>query len=598
VLLADLPVLLIETPAVKSPARLLKVMTCLVVVASLLAGVAWFLVLNSPGVDETSDGETGPVWFADVTDAVGLNFTHDPGPAGTYFMPQVMGSGCAFIHDKDGTLYIYLLQQGGPEGKKNQLFKRLANGTFQDVSAGSGLDIAGYNMGVAVGDVNNDGLPDVVVTQYHGVKLFLNLGGGRFKDITAQANLRNPLWGTSAAFFDYDGDGLLDLIVVNYLDYDKKMECKSPGGTREFCGPSKFHDVSSKLFHNCGPRPATVDSEETPVWFEDVSYASGIGQLAGPGLGVVCASLAGTGWQDIFVANDGKPNRLWVNQKDGTFKDQAASRGVGYTSTGDSLSGMGIAIGDVGGSGFFDLFVTHLGTETHTLWRQGPQRGQFLDQTTSSRFTESRWRGTGFGTIMADFDLDGALDLAIVNGRIIAGGEARNTVLGFWETYAERNQLFAGDGTGVFRDVSPVNRTFCGRWNVGRGLACADFDNDGAPDLLVTAVGARARLYRNIAPNRGHWLQVRALDPKWQRDAYGAEIRVHAGKRTWLRLIHPAQSYLSSSSPLAFFGLGKTERIDAIEVTWPDPPGSRPEIFDGGAVDRPLVLRRGEGRLN
>jgi hypothetical protein len=206
----------------------------------------------------------------------------------------------------------------------------------------------------------------------------------------------------------------------------------------------------------------------------------------------------------------------------------------------------------------------------------------------------SRWRGTGFGTLMADFDLDGALDIAVVNGRVVRGGEASGTSLGFWETYAERNQLFANDGTGKFQDVSPANKPFCGSWNVGRGLACADFNKDGAPDLLVTATGGRARLFKNVVPNRGHWLTVRALEPLLKRDSYGAEVRVRAGDRTWLRLIQPAQSYLSSSSPLAYFGLGKTDRIEAIEVTWPD--GSPPEVFDGGPVDRLVELRKGEGR--
>src|SRR5207244_1251623 len=245
-----------------------------------------------------AEDSSGPAWFADVTEQVGLDFVHDAGRLGTYFMPQSMGSGCAVI-EEDGAVYLYLLHNGGAKGKKNQLFKRLPNGTFADVSAGSGLDVAGDNMGVAIGDVNNDGRPDVLLTQYGAIKLFLNQGGGRFADVSAEAGLDNPLWAMSAAFFDFDRDGLLDLVVVNYLDYDPKRDCLAPKGDKDFCGPSMFPGTCSKLYRNLGP------GEGARVRFADVSFASGIGRLPGPGLGVVCADFDGDGWPDVFVANDG-----------------------------------------------------------------------------------------------------------------------------------------------------------------------------------------------------------------------------------------------------------------------------------------------------
>jgi hypothetical protein len=531
----------------------------------------------------------GPPWFEDVTDEFGVHFFHDPGPTDTYFMPESIGSGCAFFYDGDGALCLYFLQNAGPDSKSvNRLYRQEhPGGPFKDVTETSGLGVAGYNMGVAIGDVNNDGLPDVLLTQYGGIRLFLNRGGGHFDDVTAESGLSDPLWATSAAFLDYDRDGWLDLVVVNYLEYDRKHDCYSPEGKRDFCGPNNFTPTCSKLFRNLGPWAGGIPR------FEDVSFKSGLGRLPGPGLGVVCADFDGDGWPDIFVANDGAPNRLWINKHDGTFVDEAPSRGVAYTAMGKSFAGMGVAVGSTANDDLLDLYVTHLNIESNTLWKQGP-RGKFRDRTVEAGLTATRWHGTGFGSLMADFDLDGSLDLAVVNGRVYRGGPARNTDLGFWETYAERNQLFANDGHGKFRDRSPSEPALCGRWNVARGLACADFDNDGAPDLVMTVIGGRARLLKNVAPNHGHWLKVRALDPQRRRDAYGAEVRISEGGRHWLRVINPAESFLCSSAQTALFGLGPVAQVKTIRVTWPDDRTT--EEFDCGGVDRAIVLRKGEGR--
>jgi hypothetical protein len=319
---------------------------------------------------------------------------------------------------------------------------------------------------------------------------------------------------------------------------------------------------------------------------------SGFGQVPGPGLGVLCADLSGDGWPDVFIANDGEPNRLWINQKDGTFKEEASQRGIAYNEHVQAQAGMGIAVGDVDGDGLLDIFVSHLAEEMHTLWRQSP-RGLFLDKTGASGILQSQWRGTGFGTLFGDFDNDGQLDLGMVNGGVSAQAKPADDALGpFWTWYGQRNQLFAGEGGGRFRDVSPANAPLCGKANVARGLVAGDFDADGGLDLLVTTIGGRARLFRNVA-RRGHWLSVRALDPAVKRDALGAEIDVIAKGRRWTRLFHPAESYLSSSEPRAHFGLGDVTAVDAIEVRWPD--GSR-EQFAGGAVDQRLELKKGEGK--
>ncbi len=403
-----------------------------------------------------------PPWFEDVTDAVGLDFVHDAGPTGTYFDPQHLGSGAAlFDAANSGRLDVLLLNNGGPDGRPNAFFKQLPDGRFQDVSKGSGLDFAGYNMGVAVGDVNNDGLPDVLVTQYGGIKLLLNNGDYTFTDVTAEAGLENPRWAASAAFLDYDRDGWLDLVVVNYVEYDPSVPCHRAGGELDFCAPKDLPGTVTHLYHNQGPAPGHR------VRFEDATKSSGLSAAAGPGLGVVCADFDGDGWPDIFVANDGAPNHLWINQKDGTFKEEAVLRGVAVNAMGQAQAGMGIALGDVDGDGMFDLYVTHLTQETNTLWKQEP-RGLFADRTASTGLGAPRQRGTGFGTVLADFDLGGSLDAAIVNGGI-ARPAGVAPAADFWAPYRQKNLLFVNDGdgrsstdsragAGVLRDAGRVAR--------------------------------------------------------------------------------------------------------------------------------------------
>ena len=562
-------------------------------VLTALSGVIVGGCSSRPVTTERPAAPTGPAVFEDVTERLGVRFTHEAGPFGPYRMPQIVGTGCAlFDCDGDGRLDLYLMHNVPPGSpNRNVLYRQRADGTFEDVSAGSGLDFAGPCMGVAVGDVDNDGRPDLLVTLAGGVRLFLNQGGGKFVDVTDVAGLRNPLWGTSAAFFDYDRDGRLDLFVVNYVDYDPSIPCLDPHGDRDFCAPKTFKGTVSRLFHNVGPAKSAGNLPADRVRFEDVSVLSGIGTLPGPGLGVYCADLTGDGWPDVFVANDGAPNRLWVNQHDGTFKDEAVSRGVAYTHMGQAYAGMGIAAGDIDNDGMIDLYVTHLATETNTCWKQGP-RGAFRDRTTEHGLSATDLRGTGFGTAMADFDHDGWIDLALVNGRVSkAAPEPAPGVPAPWAPYAQRNQLLINKA-GRFTDISAANAAFCGVPNVGRGLACGDIDGDGACDLVVTSIAGPARIYRNVCPERGHWLQVRALDPRWNRDAIGAEVVVTAGGQRRVRVVTAAESYLSSSSPVAHFGLGTAGAFDAVEIKWPD---GLTERFAGAAADRVLPLRRGDG---
>lgn len=527
---------------------------------------------------------SGPAWFEDATDTVGLNFVQNCGPTGTYFMPQQIGSGGAlFDYDDDGRLDLYLVQNAGPNsGVTNRLYHQEPGGTFRDVSAGSGLDVAGYGMGVAVGDVNNDGRPDVVLTEYRGIRLFLNNGNGTFTEATKPAGLATVNWATSASFVDYDRDGWLDLVVVQYLDYDPSQVCLGARGRPDFCHPKMFPPSVTRLFRNLGAQSGGK------VAFKDVTTVSRLAEKPGPSLGVMCADFDGDDWPDIFVANDSAANHLWINQRNGTFREEAIERGCAYNAAGRPEANMGVVFGDVDGDGLPDLFVTHLTEETNTLWLQGP-RGTFTDRTRQANLANPARRGTGFGVILADFDRDGRPDLAVTNGRVFRAPNSNSP--GFdWADYAEPNHLFANDGDGRFRDVNdPV---FCGSRGVGRGLCGGDVFNRGRIDLVVMGISAPARLYRNVAPAAGHWLGVRAFAPEWKRDAYGAVVTVRAAGREQSRLIQPGSSYLVSNDPRAHFGLGAAETVDSIRIAWPD--GSV-ERFPGGSVDRHLTVRKGEG---
>ena len=539
---------------------------------------------------------TAPVasqaWLEDITEKSGINFVHDVGRVGTYFMPESLGSGAAiFDFDGDERMDVLLLQNAGTNSTSHhQLFHQQPDGQLRNVSEASGLDLPGHGMGVAVGDVDNDGRPDVFITEYDRVRLFRNQGSGKFAEVTSKAGLANPHWGMSSAFVDYDRDGWLDLIVVNYVNYSPSNKCHDQQGRLHYCGPSGFPGTIPRLFRNLG-------AEGSGIKFEDVTVAAGLAQLAAPGLGVVCADANGDRWPDILIANDGHVNWLLINQQDGTFREEGARRGIAFNEMGSVQANMGVALGDSDGNGLFDILITHLNTETHALWQQEP-RGFFQDRTSTTRVAASAWRGTGFGTVFTDLNNDSALDLAVVNGgikrhKIDPAPHGKANTDPFWDGYEQRSQLFANDGNSVFKDISEANLAFTGTAAVARGLAVGDLDNDGGQDLIVTRIDAPARVYRNVA-NRGHWLTVRVVDPALGgSDAYGAEVKVIAQGRARMAWVNPSQSYLCSNDPRAHFGLGTAARVESIEVIWPD---GREERFPATDADRVITLRKGAGQ--
>jgi len=538
----------------------------------------------------------GPEWFRDITEQVGIKHRHRAGPTGDYFMPQVMGPGVAvFDANNDGRLDILAIANAGLKSDAtHRLFLQQADGTFRDATDGSGIGVTGYGMGAAVGDIDNDGWLDVYISEYGGGRLFHNKGDGTFEDITARAGVRLPGWGTSCSFLDYDRDGWLDLVVATYVDYDPSRICAEGSGRADFCHPNQFNGTAARLFHNRGR-----DSNGRWEGYEDVTAKSGLGSKPSNGLGVVCADLNGDGWVDIFISNDARANHFWINKRDGTFEESALIANVAYNAVGNPQANMGIALGDLGGTGRAALFVTHLSEELHTLWTQ-ESIGHFRDTTGPAGLGNPRWRGTGFGTIAIDFNHDGWLDLAVANGRVMRSrasvppGPVRPDLPAFWHSYAERNQLFEGVGLGKFRDISPSSAAFCGPAAVFRGLAWADLDGDGAIDLVTSEIEGPLRVFKNVAPKKGHWLQVRAFDPALKRDAPGTVVTVLAGGRSWTGFACACQSYCSSGDPRVHFGLGGASEYNEVHVDWPD--GTR-ERFPGGVVDRAITLNRGTGHF-
>jgi hypothetical protein len=552
--------------------------------------------------------EGGP-FFEETTASSGVNFQHWCGDGGQYFFPEVMGSGIAlFDYDRDNDLDIFVVQGMPPTAAKDRkafvespspssrLYQQVSAGHFEDVTDNVGLnDPEPYGMGVAIGDVNNDGWPDIYVSKFGKDKLWLNLEG-KFHDVTEAAGIANPRWGTSCCFVDYDRDGWLDLFVANYVDYYPSQRCIGPSGSEDYCHPSLFKDSPARLFHNVTGTRGTKEQPEAKILeprFEDVSFETGIDGKLGPGLGVLAADFTGDGWIDLYAANDAKANFLWVNKNGKTFEDEAIPAGAAYDRAGKPQSSMGVTSGDVNGDGRRDLFMTHLDGEYSTLYLQ-IATGNFEDRTAAAGLAAPTIPTTGFGTALFDLDLDGDLDLVIGNGRVRRhDGEAPGKGPEFWKAYTERNQIFLNDGSGLFAEVAAGTDAFLGEARITRGLAVGDLDNDGDLDMVTSEVNGPARIFMNTGKWQGNWLSVQAIDPKnGERDAYGAVITVTTGKTSWQRDINPGYSYLSSSDPRAHFGLGKSEKVDKIDILWPD--GTK-ETFPGSVANAQLILRRGTG---
>ncbi|MFM8285586.1 MAG: CRTAC1 family protein [Planctomycetaceae bacterium] len=545
----------------------------------------------SPKVNPSSQVGSSDVVDAlrDVAEASGLQFTPTGQPAAGYFMPEIMGAGAGFLdYDSDGRLDVLVIEatwnaQTQQRRSRARLFQQFADAQFRDRTDAAGLDwFEGYGVGLAIGDVDADGDPDLYLTSFGPDQFFLNNGDGTFQQANDWFDQPNPRWATAATFFDFDGDGLLDLHVLNYLDYYPSTVCEDNQQRPDYCGPRSFPGTLGKHYRNRGEKPAGEAA------LLDQTARVGLTGPAGPGLGLICRDFDGDHRPDIYAAYDQSPNPLWLQQEGGQFLDDGVARGVATSGLGQAQASMGVAWGDFNGDGWTDLFITNIRGEINTLY-QGSESGTFRDATAQSGMTTDSLTRTGFGVAAFDLELDGDLDLAVVNGRV-----KRDIPLpfvdtpSFWSDYAEPNQLFLNDGRGKF-SRRPQAGLFDERAEVTRALAVADFDNDGDLDLLTTGCGGPVRLWRNDARREGSWLRIRLIDRQGPRDGVGAKITVRVGDRLLVREVNPSASYLSSHDPRAHFGLGGATTYDQLTVEWSD--GTR-WSDRGGTVDREVVVHR------
>jgi hypothetical protein len=545
---------------------------------------------RSEAVDAEDAGkQPQPAWFVEEATRRGLDWQHDRGPV-NHWIPEITGGGVAWIdYDMDGHLDLYVVQGG--EGlrathstQSNRLFRNQGDGSFVDVTDNAGVGDTQYGMGAAVGDFNGDGLPDLYVTNVGPNRLYKNLGNGSFQEMAAEAGVDHPGWGTAAAFVDYDQDGDEDLLLINYLVWspDKEIDCRTGDNQRDYCAPAAYQ----------APAPDVLYRNRGDGTFEDVSRDAGLGAAYGNGLGAVVADLNGDGRIDFYVANDGNPNQLWIQDANGKFQDQSLLLGCSVNRFGVAEAGMGVAAIDLENDGDLDLFMTHLAKETNTLYIN--EGGFFEDRTAQAKLAEPSVSYTGFGLGFADLDNDGQVDLYVANGRVARYAE--ELVPG--NIFAEPNQLFRGIGAGVFEEQLPQGGTAPVLIENSRASAMADFDRDGDIDIVIINNGGPVQLLVNQIGQLNRWARFRVRHADG-RDAVAARVGITIGGMTQWRLVARCYGYLSSNEPEVHFGLGlrtalSAGRLDSVRVIWPD---GREESFGSQPIDTVIELREGQGEM-
>lgn len=530
---------------------------------------------------------SGPIHFTDITAQAGIHFRHNSGAFGKKYLPETMGSGVCFIdYDNDGWQDILLVNSMDWPGHKTSksypaLYHNNHDGTFTDVTRQAGLDIEIYGMGCAVGDYDNDGHDDIYITALDGSHLFHNLGNGKFADVTAKAGVSSPGFATSAAWFDYDNDGRLDLIVDHYIDWSvaNDQTCSLDGKHKSYCTPELYKGQSITLYHNEGNGR-----------FKDVTKSAGLYDPSGKSLGIALIDYDNDGWLDLFITNDTQPNKLYHNNRNGTFTETGFAAGVAFSDAGKARAGMGTDAADYDGSGRQSLVVGNFTDESMALFHNDAQ-GLFSDQAVSSGIGLPSTKSLTFSTFFFDYDLDGLPDIFALNGHVADDISAVQPTL----SYAQPPLLFRNIGHGKFEDVSQRVGAALRQPVVGRGAAYADIDNDGDLDLLLTTNNGPARLLRNDNGNQNDMLRVKTIGTRSNRDGIGARVLLTTSTGQHMsEMVKSGSSYLSQSELPLTFGLGKPDpgKLIHLEILW---PSGHKDSLSNIHPDQSITVKEGKG---
>lgn len=535
-------------------------------------------------------------WLNEVPrERFGINFQHIVGDFEQHEMPAIMGSGCALVDsNRDGRLEIYFVNgQRRGAGRSNPVqdafLTRFADGHFEDRFAQTGISSREFGMGAWWGDFDQDGFPDLFLTNYGRNQLFHNLGDGTYLESPLPTEVAAEAWSTAACWTDLNGDGLLDLFVVNYVDYLPGQYCDGADGGQEFCGPSTYTGTVDQILINTGSLP-----ENSSSLFADQTVARGVGNITGRGLAAIADDFNRDGRIDLYVSNDMESNRLWIQNEKGQFSEQATLLGVANNFLGEVEASMGTVAHDWNDDGIPDLFLCHLTGETNTMYLSESDSGMWQDNTAATGLGPAGLALTSFGVAAIDLEHDGDLDLLLVNGGVKRDSRSRQTTEPK-QAYAQHNSLYLCENESLqFTPGEALGASYAQSLEVSRGLASGDLDADGDVDFVVSNCSGPGRVYLNSAPKSGYSLIIRLVDCTGNRDAIGATVRVHAAAgRMFQRKVNPQQGYLSQHETAVHCGLGELSRYDRIEIKWPD---GATENFPGGRSNQRILLVRGQGQ--